>query len=365
MAGSTYGKNFRITTFGESHGKALGVIIDGCPAGLPLNEDDIMPFLNRRKPGQSAMATARKENDQVQILSGVFEGKTTGTPIAMVTFNESQKSHDYNNIMNVFRPGHADYSFHKKYGFRDYRGGGRSSGRETFSRVAAGAVAIKILKEMGIDVLAYTKSIGDITIDYDKFDANEILNNPVYMPDKDAADKATTLVSKCKEDLDSVGGCVEIKINGVPAGLGEPVFDKLDADLSKALFSIGAVKAVEVGDGIQVARANGSANNDAFAVNDGKVITKTNHAGGILGGISNGQEIILRAYFKPTPSIYREQQTIDVNMNETTIAIEGRHDPIVVPRAVVVTEAMCALTILDALMENATAKLSNLKKIYE
>lgn len=364
MAGSTFGKNFRITTFGESHGEALGVIVDGCPAGLELSEDDIMPYLNRRKPGQSSVSTQRKESDKVKILSGVFEGKTTGTPICLVTFNESQISKDYNNIMNVFRPGHADYSFEEKYGIRDYRGGGRSSGRETFSRVAGGAIAIKLLKEMGIDILAYTKSVGDIEIDYSNFDRNEILNNTIYMPDKDAAAKALELVTKCRENKDSVGGCVEIRINNVPAGIGEPVFDKLDAQLSKALFSIGAVKAVEVGDGFKVASTYGSINNDAFAIDNDKVITKTNHCGGILGGISNGQEIILRAYFKPTPSIYQNQQTIDKEHNEVTIAIEGRHDPIIAPRAVVVTESMCALTILDLLMENAYSKLDNLKKIY-
>ncbi|MDD6811136.1 MAG: chorismate synthase [Lachnospiraceae bacterium] len=364
MAGSSYGKLFQITTWGESHGKALGVVVDGAPAGLPLCEADIQLFLDRRKPGQTKISTPRKENDEVEILSGVFEGRTTGTPISLIVHNTSQRSSDYSEIANYYRPGHADYTFDAKYGFRDYRGGGRSSARETIGRVAAGAIASKILSELGIHLTAYTKSIGPVSIDMERFDKNAILETPTCMPDYQASKQAEQYLAECMREYDSVGGVIECVIDGVPAGLGEPVFDKLDANLSKAIMSVGAVKAVEIGDGIQVASRRGSENNDAFMMKDGQVTKVTNHAGGILGGISDGSPIIFRAYVKPTPSIFSPQKTVNKAGENIEISIKGRHDPIVVPRAVVVVECMAAITILDALFTNATAKMDTLKRIY-
>lgn len=366
MAGSTLGTIFRISTWGESHGKAIGVVIDGCPAGLDLSEHDIQPFLNRRKPGQSIFSTPRNEDDAVEILSGVFEGKTTGTPISMIVYNKTQQSKDYSEIANYYRPGHADYTFDAKYGFRDYRGGGRSSGRETTARVAAGAVAIKILNQLGITFTTYTKSIGHIEIDYSKFDAGEIFNNKLYMPDANAAIKAGEYVVQMTKEHDSVGGCVEAIIKGVPAGLGDTVFEKLDANLAKALMSIGAVKSVEIGDGNLVASTLGSEDNDGFCINENHSIQKTsNHAGGILGGMSDGSDIILRASFKATPSILKTQQTVNKSNENIEVSIKGRHDPIVVPRAVVVVESMAAITILDALLLNMTATIDGIRKFYQ
>lgn len=365
MAGSTLGTIFRISTWGESHGKAIGVVIDGCPAGLELSEDDIQPFLNRRKPGQSIYSTPRKEDDAVEILSGVFEGRTTGTPISMIVYNKTQRSADYSEIATYYRPGHADYTFDAKYGFRDYRGGGRSSARETTARVAAGAVAIKILSQLGITFTTFTRSIGKIEIDESRFDAKEIFNNKLYMPDAAAAEKASEYVIMMTKEHNSVGGCVEARINGVPAGLGDTVFEKLDANLAKAIMSIGAVKCVEIGDGNKVSTLLGSEDNDGFAMGDNDTVIKTsNHAGGILGGMSDGSEIRLRATFKPTPSILKTQHTVNKNNENIEISIKGRHDPIVVPRAVVVVEAMAALTILDALLLNMTATLDGLLKFY-
>lgn len=365
MAGSTLGTIFRITTWGESHGKALGVVVDGCPAGLELNETDIQQYLDRRKPGQSAITTQRKENDSVEILSGVFEGKTTGTPMSMIVRNTSQISGDYGNIAQSYRPGHADYTYDAKYGFRDYRGGGRSSGRETIGRVAAGAVAAKLLKQLGIEVSAYTRSIGPITIDYDKFDKEAILTTPTAMPDREANDAAYAYLQTAKKNCDSIGGCMECVVTGLPAGIGDPVFEKLDANLAKAMMSIGAVKAVEIGDGILVASRTGSENNDAYCIQDDKITKTTNHAGGILGGISDGSDIIIRAYVKPTPSIYKPQQTVTQNGEEIELQIKGRHDPIIVPRAVVVMEAMTALTILDAMLLNMSARLDDIQDFYK
>lgn len=365
MAGSSFGTIFRITTWGESHGAALGVVIDGCPAGLSLTADDIQTYLNRRRPGQTRISTPRKESDLVEILSGVFEGRTTGTPISMMVRNTSQHSSDYSEIAGYYRPGHADYTFDAKYGFRDYRGGGRSSGRETTGRVAAGAVAARLLEEFGIFVTAYTKSIGPVEIDPDKFDRNAILSTPTCMPDADASIRAEAFLADCMRSYDSAGGVIECRIHGVPAGLGDPVFEKLDANLAKAVMSIGAVKAVEIGDGTAVASRHGSANNDAFYMKDGEVAKRTNHAGGILGGISDGAEIILRAHVKPTPSIFSPQETVNKQGEDIEISIKGRHDPVIVPRAVVVVEAMAALTIADALLMNAGAKISHLKKIYD
>ena len=364
MAGSTYGTIFKITTWGESHGKALGVVIDGCPAGLPLCEEDIQLYLNRRKPGQSTITTPRKEDDRVEILSGVFDGRTTGTPISLFVPNTSQKSSDYSEISSYYRPGHADYTFDEKYGFRDYRGGGRSSGRETIGRVAAGAIAAKILKEIGINVMAYTRSIGPISADLTKFDRDAILNTATCMPDRLADEKATAYLSECMKQKDSSGGVVECIISGIPAGIGDPVFEKLDANLSKAMMSIGAVKAVEIGDGIMASSAKGSENNDPFFINENNIYKKTNHSGGILGGISDGSNIILRAHFKPTPSIFSKQHTVNKNGENIEVEIKGRHDPIIVPRAVVVVEAMAALTILDACMLNMSSRVDYFKDFY-
>lgn len=364
MAGSSFGTIFRITTWGESHGKALGVVVDGCPAGLSLQESDVQAYLNRRKPGQSKLSTPRKEADAVEILSGVFEGKTTGTPISMVVHNTSQHSADYSEIANYYRPGHADYTFDEKYGFRDYRGGGRSSGRETIGRVAGGAVAAKLLQELGICITAYTQSIGSISINPVNFNRNAILETPTCMPDYEASAKAEAYLQDCMQACDSAGGVIECIVDGVPAGLGDPVFEKLDANLSKALMSIGAIKAVEIGDGIRVALKKGSENNDPFRMENGRVVKATNHAGGILGGISDGSRIVLRAYVKPTPSIFSTQETVNKQGKNISVEIKGRHDPIIVPRAVVVAESMVALTLADALLLNATAKVASLKKIY-
>ncbi len=358
MAGSIWGTIFRITTWGESHGKGVGVTIDGCPAGLSLCQEDIQKYLDRRKPGQSPFTTARKEEDQVEILSGVFEGKTTGTPIGLMVRNRDQKSRDYHDIMDVYRPGHADYCFDAKYGFRDYRGGGRSSGRETIGRVAAGAVACKLLAVYGIQVNAYTKSIGEIEIDSQRFDLKVRDENRLYMPDAVAAREASAYLEDLIKEQDSAGGVVECVIQGVPAGVGEPVFDKLDACLAKAIMSIGAVKGFEVGDGFGAARSRGSVNNDCFYVDSsGKVKKKTNHSGGILGGISDGSDIVFRAAFKPTPSIAQNQETVNRAGENVEIVVKGRHDPIVVPRAVVVVEAMAALTVADLLLIGKSSKV--------
>ena len=320
MSGSTFGKIFRITTWGESHGSGIGVVIDGCPSGISLNEEDIQIFLDRRKPGQSKFTTRRSEEDTVEILSGIFEGKTTGTPISLLVRNKDQRSRDYGNIVSMFRPGHADYPFTEKYGIRDYRGGGRSSGRETIGRVAAGAIASKILNELGISLCAYTKAIGPYVIE-----------------------------------------CIA---DGLPVGLGEPVFDKLDALLAQAVMSIGAVKGVEIGDGFQAASSVGSKNNDPFYVENGEVHKKTNHSGGTLGGMSDGSRLIVRAAVKPTSSIAIPQETINTAHENTEIVIHGRHDPVIVPRAVVVVEAMTAITLTDLLLQNMTAKMDHLKQIY-
>jgi len=365
MAGSTFGNTFKITTWGESHGKAIGVVIDGCPAGLPLNEDDIQRYLNRRKPGQSEYTTPRKEDDTATILSGLFEGRTTGTPISLVVYNRSARSADYSHISNLYRPGHADYTFDCKYGFRDYRGGGRSSGRETIGRVAAGAVALKILKECKINIQAYTKSIGSVTIDYRRFDSEEILRNPLYMPDSIAYKEAVQLLKAKIQEQDSIGGIIECTIDGMPAGIGEPVFDKLDANLAKAMLSIGAVKGFEIGEGFNAARLCGSDNNDGFILDDNEAITKaSNHSGGTLGGLSDGSTIVFKVAVKPTPSIGKNQKTVNKNNEEIGVNIRGRHDPIIVPRAVVVVESMAALTIVDLLLSNMSARMDNIKKFY-
>ncbi len=366
MSGSSFGKIFKITTWGESHGRGIGVVVDGCPAGLPLCEEDIQIYLNRRKPGQSKFTTPRAEDDAVEILSGVFEGKTTGTPISLVVWNKDQHSKDYSEIASYYRPGHADFGFDEKYGFRDYRGGGRSSGRETIGRVAAGAIAAKLLKEMGIEILTYTKSIGPVSIDMNRFDEKEIENNKLYMPDATAASLAAAYLEECLAHQNSSGGIVECVVKGLPVGIGDPVFDKLDALLAQAIFSIGAVKGFEIGDGFDVAAATGLSNNDAFVMNeDGTVGKATNHSGGTLGGISDGAPLVFRAAFKPTPSIASLQNTVNKSGEEIEISIKGRHDPIIVPRAVVVVESMAALTILDLMLSNMSAKADNVIDFYK
>lgn len=376
MAGSTFGNHLQITTWGESHGTGIGVVVDGCPAGLPLCESDIQKFLNRRKPGQSRYSTPRKEDDSVELLSGVFEGRTTGTPISLVVFNKNQRSRDYGDIASYYRPGHADYTFDQKYGFRDYRGGGRSSGRETIGRVAAGAIAVKILEQLGISFFTYARAIGPVSIPQTAADLltgleasdsalrRQILADPLYMPDSSSSEKAQEYLESCMKQLDSAGGIIEGIITGVPAGVGEPVFDKLDANLAKAIFSIGAVKGFEIGDGFLAAAASGSSNNDSFRIQDGRITAASNHAGGILGGISSGAPVIYRAAIKPTPSIASPQKTVNQAGEEISISIHGRHDPIIVPRAVVVVESMAALTLLDLMLEHMGAKIDSLKKFY-
>ena len=370
MAGSTLGTIFRVTTWGESHGKGLGVVIDGCPAGLALSEADIQSWMDRRKPGQSKFTTARQEGDRAEILSGIFEGRTTGTPIAIEVRNQDQRSKDYSAIMDIYRPGHADYTFDAKYGFRDYRGGGRSSGRETIGRVAAGAVAAKILEQLGIEIRAYTRAIGPVEISPEEFDWDEMNRNRLYMPDAKAAEAAEGYLEEQMAVCDSVGGVVECRIDGLPAGVGEPVFDKLDANLAKAILSIGAVKGFEIGDGFEAAKRKGSQNNDGFAYREGAkgrggIYKKTNHAGGVLGGISDGSQVIFRAAFKPTPSIARAQETVNRQGQERTIEIKGRHDPVIVPRAVVVVEAMAALTVCDLMLLSMTSRMDRIKEFFE
>ncbi len=365
MAGSTFGTLFRVTTWGESHGDAVGAVIDGCPAGLSLSPADIQVYLDRRKPGQGPYTTRRNESDKARILSGVFDGKTTGTPIAIEIANQDQHSKDYDKIRDVYRPGHADYTYDAKYGFRDYRGGGRSSGRETAGRVAAGAVAAKLLKELGISLTAYAVSIGDICVPASEYHYDEISENAFCMPNNEYAKKAAKFVDECKKKNDSCGGIIECVIHGMPAGIGEPVFQKFDAALGAAILSIGAVKGVEIGDGFDAASSTGSRNNDAFEASDGKITKKTNHAGGILGGISDGSPIVIRAAVKPTPSIAQEQETVNTQMENTTIAVPGRHDPVIVPRAVVVVESMTALTAIDLLMNNMSSRFENLRDFYQ
>ncbi|MEK7846209.1 MAG: chorismate synthase, partial [Nitrospinota bacterium] len=332
MSGNSFGKLFKITTWGESHGPALGVIIDGCPAMLDLKEEDIQIELDRRMPGNSEVTSPRKEPDRVNILSGVFNGKTTGTPISLLIRNADADSTKYENIKNVFRPGHADYTYFAKYGIRDYRGGGRASGRETVGRVAGGAIAKKVLHAKDIKVIGYTKQIGNITAS--AIDFKEIEKNDVRCPDKNAAQKMIKKIRGVKKRGDSIGGIVEIITIGVPPGLGEPVFDKLNADIAKALMSIGAVKGVEIGSGFKSALLLGSQNNDEIYIKNKRVSFRTNNAGGILGGISNGDDIVARIAVKPTASIFRTQKTIDKHGKEIEINVGGRHDPCICPRIV-------------------------------
>lgn len=363
MAGSTFGTLFRVTTWGESHGKGIGAVVDGVPAGIPIDEQVIQRYLDRRKPGQSQFTTQRKERDQVQILSGIFEGKTTGTPIAMEVRNEDQHSNDYKEIASYYRPGHADFTFDEKYGFRDYRGGGRSSGRETIGRVAAGAIACEFLKMLGISILAYSREIGGIRAE--TFEKDQIERNAFRLPDELAAEKVEEYLKEKILECDSVGGVIECVVSGLPKGLGEPVFDKLDANLAKAMLSIGAVKGFEIGDGFASAKSSGSVNNDAFIFRDGKIVKETNHAGGVLGGMSDGSDLMMRIAIKPTPSIARTQQTVKQDGTPIDVVIKGRHDPIIVPRAVVVVEAMTALVLADALLINMSSRVDRICECYK
>ena len=348
MAGNTFGTLFKITTFGESHGPGVGVVIDGIKPGLSLCEKDIQAELDRRRPGQSAITTPRSESDTVEILSGVFEGKATGAPVALLIRNKDAQSKDYSLLKNLFRPGHADYTYQKKFGHRDYRGGGRSSGRETIARVAAGAIAKKILAEQNIKITAYTLAVGGIYAK--RIDLNEIENNILRCPDAEQAKAMIAKIEEVKAENDSLGGIVEAVIQGCPAGVGDPVFDKLSARLAAAVMSIGTTKGVEFGAGFKVAEMRGSENNDVFYKEGEQVRIKVNHAGGLLGGISSGEDILLRVAIKPPSSIGKEQATVDQDGKETTVKVSGRHDPCICPRVVPVVEAMLAITLLDSLM---------------
>ena len=344
MSGNSFGVLFRVTTFGESHGKALGAVIDGCPPNLDLAEADIQEEVDRRRPGGHAASTSRNEEDRVEILSGVFEGKTTGTPIALLIVNRDADSGAYDDLRDVFRPGHGDYTYFKKYDIRDHRGGGRASGRETAARVAAGAVARKLLSREGIDVIGYTVEAGGISIE--RFSRDDIKGNRLRCPDHEAATRMEQKLEEARSEGDSLGGIVEVRVTGCPAGLGEPVFDKINADLARALMSIGTVKGVEIGAGFRAASMKGSENNDPIDPSG----FRSNRAGGVLAGITTGQELVIRAACKPIASIALEQQTIDVQGNPRRIAVRGRHDVCVIPRIIPVCEAMVCLVIADHLL---------------
>ena len=353
--GSSFGKIFKLTTWGESHGPALGVVIEGCPAGIPLTVEDIQLQLDRRRVGQSAVTSPRGEMDRADLLSGVFEGITTGTPISLITYNKDADSSKYDNLRDVFRPGHADYTYWAKYGHRDHRGGGRSSARETWGRVAAGAIARKIIATAGAEVYGFVREIGGIQME--SFDRGQIEQNIVRCPDPIAAQKMIDAILAIKEEHDSLGGVVEVRAAGVPVGLGEPTFDKLDALIAQAMLSIPAVKAVELGGGFAVTRSRGSMSNDSFYVEDGRVRTRTNNAGGTLGGLSSGEEIVVRIAVMPTSSFARAQETVDTSLQPRTILVEGRHDPSVCPRAVPVAEAMLAIVLADLMLQNRSARI--------
>ena len=356
--GNTFGNLFKLTSFGESHGSMIGGIIEGCPAGLEINKDLIQKDLDRRKPGQSKVTSPRKEDDKVQLLSGIFEGKSTGTPIGFLIPNINSKSQDYSNIKDVFRPSHADYTYEEKYGLRDYRGGGRSSARETACRVVAGSIAKQLLNNYGIKISAYVSSIGNIFADEKNMDINKDYDsNIVRCPDNDASEKMINLITELKSKGNTVGGQIKCIINGVKPGLGEPVFDKLHADLGKAMLSINAVKGFEYGSGFSGSKMTGSVHNDEFIVENGNVSTKTNNSGGIQGGISNGEEIYFKVAFKPVATIMSKQNSIDKEKNNVELSVKGRHDPCVVPRAVPIVESMAAIVLADHLLRNRTSKL--------
>jgi len=352
-----FGKIFRFTTFGESHGKAIGVVIDGVPAGLKIDEEFIQSEMDKRKPGQNKFATQRKEADKVEILSGVFEGISTGTPISMVIFNTNQKSRDYNNIKDIFRPGHADFTYQNKYGIRDYRGGGRSSARETAARVAAGAIAKLILRDLGINIKSGVIEIGGLRGELEDFEFAK--QSEIFALDKSKEDIWKKAIISAKKEHDSLGGSVKIKIENLPIGLGEPIYYKLDNILASAMVSINAVKGIYIGNK-EAHKLKGSQNNDEIK-NEGFL---SNNAGGILGGISDGEDVEFEVYFKPTPSIFKEQKTIDRFGNEVDFKLEGRHDPIVAIRGSVVAEAMAAVVVVDMLLLNMTRTMDNIKKLY-
>lgn len=351
MAGNTTGTLFKVTTWGESHGPAIGAVIDGCPAGIGLSAADIQAELDRRKPGQAPSSTSRAEEDRVEILSGVFEGKTTGTPISLLIRNRDAASSDYERLRDVFRPGHGDYAYFQKYGFRDHRGGGRASGRETAARVAAGAIARKILEHAGIRVFAFTRELGGVAVQ--KIDLAEMGSNRLGSPDAGAAREMERKLQEARQSGDTLGGIVEIRVQGCPAGLGEPVFEKMDAQLAAAIMGIGTVKGVEIGAGFAAARMMGSESNDAI----GPEGFKGNNAGGILAGITTGQEIIIRAACKPIPSIAKEQETVNTKGEPVKITVKGRHDVCVIPRILPVCEAMVSMVVADHLLRHRAAKI--------
>lgn len=358
MAGNTIGQLFKTTTFGESHGEAVGAVIDGCPPLLEVDIDFIQNEMARRRPGQSALTTQRNEDDQVQILSGVFEGKTTGAPIAIIIPNKDQRSKDYNALKDVYRPSHADYVYEAKYGIRDYRGGGRSSARATASVVAAGAIAKLLLQKEGIKIQAYVNQVGEIEtpLPYTELDLNKTENSTVRNPHNETSDKMIALIEAARDEGDSLGGCITCVIQNTPAGLGEPVFDKLQADLAKAMLSINATKGFEYGSGFAGTKLKGSQHNDSFVNSDNAIKTSTNHSGGIQGGISNGMDIYCKVAFKPTATISKQQQTINKQGEAINLEAKGRHDPCVLPRAVPIVEAMAALTLADHLLRNKTLR---------
>ena len=356
---NSIGNIFRLTTFGESHGEAIGGVIDGMPAGIPIDMAFIQQELNRRRPGQSHITTARQEADQVELLSGVFEGKTTGCPIGFIVRNTNQHSGDYDNMRELYRPSHADYTYSYKYGTRDHRGGGRSSARITISRCVAGALAKLVLKQIGVHITAFTSQIGDISLDrdYSKYDLTQVDSNIVRCPDADKAEQMIRLIEEVKAEGDTIGGVITCVIQGCPAGLGEPEFGKLHAMLGAAMLSINAVKGFEYGEGFEGVTARGSEQNDIFVNKEGRITTMTNHSGGIQGGLSNGQDIYCRIAFKPVATLLREQKTVDIQGKETTLTAKGRHDPCVLPRAVPIVEAMAAMTILDAYLSDKARKM--------
>lgn len=356
---NTFGNIFTLTTFGESHGPAIGGVVDGMPAGIDIDMEFIQSELNRRRPGQSKITTSRNEADQVELLSGVFEGKSTGCPIGFIVRNTNQHSNDYENMRDVFRPSHADYTYYNKYGIRDHRGGGRSSARITISRCVGGALAKLALRQMGINITAYTSQVGDIAVshNYSTLDFNEIERNPVRCPDPDKAQEMEQLITEVKSEGDTIGGIITCVVKGCPVGIGEPEFGKLQAMLGAAMLGINAAKGFEYGEGFGCVTSRGSQQNDIFTSNNNKVSTLTNHSGGIQGGISNGEDIYFRVAFKPVATILQEQPTVDKNGNKTSLCVHGRHDPCVLPRAVPVVEAMAAMTILDNIILNNCTKL--------
>lgn len=362
MAGNTFGTLFRLTSFGESHGAALGGVIDGCLPGIEMPYAAINVQLARRKPGQSSVSTQRKEQDEPEWLSGIFEGKTTGAPIAFIVRNTNQQSGDYEMLRNVYRPSHADFTYEQKYGIRDYRGGGRSSARETLARVVAGTLAEEILKQDNISICAWVSAIGNYELPYSDqhYTRSEVDIHSVRCPNEVIAKKMREEIEHARDNGDSLGGIITCRIDGVPAGLGEPVFDKLHADLGKAMLSINAVKGFSIGNGFEAARMKGSEHNDAFVVKGGKTATKTNHSGGIQGGISNGEPIWFRVAFKPVASISQTQETVTQSGEPTELSVQGRHDPCVVPRAVPIVESMAAMVILDHLMRQKVLMVSTI-----